>query len=103
MTTAEDGEAALQKIKEASFDLIVSDIRMPKMNGLETIRAIRRTQKNLGRPRSGEMLITAFHEGDPQVQAAELGVDDCLFKPFSIDEFLRAVRENIRRKEAIEG
>ncbi len=103
VVTAEDGEAALQKIKETSFDLIISDIRMPKMNGLETIRAIRRTKKNLGQPRSGEMLITAFHEGDPEVQATELGVDDCLFKPFSIEELLRAVRQNIRRREAIEG
>ncbi len=102
VTTAENGESAIEKIKETFFDLIISDIRMPKMNGLDTIRAIRKAQKSLGRPRAGEMLITGFHEGDPQTQAIELGVDDCLFKPFSVDDFLRVVRENIRKREAIE-
>jgi len=101
VTAVTSGRKALEKVQESTFDLIVSDMRMPEMNGLETIRAIRRLQKELNRPKCAEILITAFQDKDPQTEATELGIPDCIFKPFDVEKFLLAVRVHIRRKEAV--
>ncbi|GAG09864.1 unnamed protein product, partial [marine sediment metagenome] len=74
-----DGEEGLRKALEESPDLIILDIMLPKMNGLDVCRELR--QKNIGVP---VVMLTAKGEEIDKVVGLEIGADDYLTKPFSI-------------------
>ncbi|MCF7908525.1 MAG: response regulator [Candidatus Omnitrophica bacterium] len=90
-----NGADALEKIKAGEFNLIVSDIRMPDMDGIETIKAIRKSLTEQGKPLIPEILITGYADESKYQEALELKVADYLYKPFDIKDFLEAVRRNI--------
>ncbi|MFA5119346.1 MAG: response regulator [Candidatus Omnitrophota bacterium] len=92
---ARSGEEALGKIKKADFDLIISDVRMPGMDGVETIKQIRAYLEGVGKKSVPEVMITGYAEADKYEKAAELEVADYLYKPFDIDEFLSIVKKNV--------
>jgi CheY-like chemotaxis protein len=92
---AKSGEEALVKIKKADFDLIISDVRMPGMDGVETIKQIRAYLEGAGKKSVPEVMITGYAEADKYEKAAELEVADYLYKPFDIDEFLSIVKKNV--------
>lgn len=95
---AENGNVALAKIEQASPDLIISDVMMPKMNGNQLTRKIRQ-QKNL--PFMPILLITAQDKADV-VEGLDAGADDFLRKPLDIDELLARVRSLLRLKHNID-
>ena len=87
--TAPGGEQALAMLESATFDLMLLDIRMPGMDGLETLRRLRQRGDNLP-------VIVVSAVGDPEVAAialGELGVAAFLGKPCSLEEIERTVRE----------
>src|SRR4029077_15593564 len=88
VSLAEEGENGLDQLKKAEFDLIITDLIMPGMEGLETIMAIRK------RSRTARILaISGGGRGgtaDFLRMARELGADEALKKPFSTDELLAA-------------
>ncbi len=88
---AENGLQALGLIKNHSFDLVILDLMMPHMDGLETTRHIR---VNSLVP---IIVLTALGEEAQKVLAFELGVDDYLTKPFGVDELLARIRAVLRR------
>lgn len=90
-----NGKAALEAINDQEFDLIVSDIRMPDMDGIETIKAIRNYLKSRGKPAVPEILITGYADESKYQEALELKVADYIYKPFDIKDLLEAVRRNI--------
>ena len=90
-----NGADALEKIKNDDFNLIVSDIRMPDMDGIETIKAIRKYFVEQGKSLVPEILITGYADESKYQEALELKVADYLYKPFDIKDFLEAVRRNI--------
>ena len=86
--TAANGEEALTKLKEKEFGLILLDIRMPGMDGMEVLRRVRDI-----RPDIRMIMITAYGTIESAVEAMKLGAVDFLQKPFDPDE----VRELVSR------
>lgn len=91
-----NGMRALESVKDNNFDLIVSDIRMPDMNGIEIIKEIRCYLKEKGKPSIPEILITGYASGENLVEAEDLNVADYIYKPFNIKEFLETIDRNIK-------
>lgn len=79
--TCERGEEVLPKLEETPFDLVLTDVRMPGMDGLELLRHCRRI-----RPETPVLLMTAHGSMDLAVQAMKDGAIDVIQKPFGIDE-----------------
>jgi DNA-binding response OmpR family regulator len=78
--TAEDGEAAVRKCREERPDLVVLDVMMPKMDGFEVCRSIKRDPDLAGTP---VILLSAKARDVDQKQGYEAGADDYITKPFS--------------------
>jgi DNA-binding NtrC family response regulator len=93
---AKSGEEALVKVKKADFDLIISDVRMPGMDGVETVKQIRAYLEGAGKKSVPEILITGYADMDKYVSAKELEVFDYLSKPFDNEEFLRIIKNALR-------
>jgi DNA-binding NtrC family response regulator len=85
--TAASGEAALHLLAVRPFSLLVSDVRMPGMSGLETLRRVRRTHPTLP-----VLLVTAFADIRSAVTAMRDGAVNYLAKPIDLDEFSASVR-----------
>lgn len=90
--TATNGEEALDKLCENPFDLIILDIMMPKMDGFTALTQMR--QIKIDAP---VLMLTARGEATDKVKGLDLGADDYLNKPFSMDELLARVRALLRR------
>ena len=88
---ATDGRQALERFAEQSFDLVVLDLMLPKMDGLEVCRRLR------GRSSVPIIMLTARSEEIDKVVGLELGADDYITKPFSIREFRSRVKAALRR------
>jgi len=88
---ANDGREALQRFGEGQFDLVVLDVMMPKLDGLEVCRRMR------ARSTVPIIMLTAKAEEIDKVLGLELGADDYITKPFSLREFRSRVRAALRR------
>jgi two-component system, OmpR family, KDP operon response regulator KdpE len=89
--SASDGEEALQLMKDWTPDLVVTDLRMPNMDGLELCRRIRTES------RIPIIVLSVKGEDTIKVEALDAGADDYITKPFSINELLARVRAALRR------
>jgi two-component system alkaline phosphatase synthesis response regulator PhoP len=94
LTWAYDGQEGLRKALEERPDLIILDIMLPKMDGLEVCREIR--QKNMNIP---IIMLTAKGGEVDKVVGLEVGADDYITKPFSIRELLARVKAHLRREK----
>jgi len=90
--TSMDGKEALEKIWDESHDLILLDIMLPEINGLDVLKIIR--EEGLVTP---VLMLTAKGDVADRVQGLNLGADDYLAKPFSLSELLARVRALLRR------
>ncbi len=100
VTTAKNGWEALMKIGAAPkpFDVVVTDHRMPRMNGLEMVRQLRK--KNF----SSKILVLSAHLAEEEIQAyEELNVDMMMTKPFDFDELQDALAVLNRKPSALAG
>jgi two-component system chemotaxis response regulator CheY len=77
---AEDGQAALQKLRSSEFDFVVSDINMPNMNGFELLQTIRADEALKGLP---VLMVTAEARKEDIVIAAQSGASGYIVKPFT--------------------
>ena len=89
--TASDGEQALDEMKGWSPDLIITDLRMPKMDGLQLCRAIR------AESRVPIIVLSVKGEEAIKVESLDAGADDYITKPFNVNELLARVRAALRR------
>ncbi|MEL0637733.1 response regulator [Marinomonas sp. TI.3.20] len=92
VSTAQDGEAGLNAM-DSSIDLILLDVMMPKLNGIETLKRLRETWE------VPVLMLTAKGEEIDRVIGLELGADDYLPKPFSERELLARIRAILRRAQ----
>jgi DNA-binding response OmpR family regulator len=90
--SAEDGEAGLKRALKDAPDLILLDIMLPKKDGLDVCREVRR--QNLTTP---IIMLTAKGEEVDKVVGLEIGADDYITKPFSLKELLARIRAQLRR------
>ena len=91
--TAADGQEALNVLIEQPFDLVLTDLRMPRMNGLDLLLNIRATS-----PHVAVIIITAFGEWTTYMQAMDCGCVEYLNKPVRRDEILMVARKALARR-----
>ncbi len=93
VVSATDGRQALDRFAEGQFDLVVLDIMLPKIDGIEVCRRLRtRSQVPI-------IMLTAKDDEIDKVVGLEMGADDYITKPFSVREFRSRVRAALRRAE----
>lgn len=97
VTTAEDGEKAVEVLKKKTFDMVISDLQMPKMNGMELLKHVKNQNPDLI-----FMLITAFGTAESAIEAMKIGAYDYILKPFKIDEVRINIAHALRAK-SLEG
>ncbi|HEV7237170.1 MAG TPA: sigma-54 dependent transcriptional regulator [Ktedonobacteraceae bacterium] len=90
VTAVADGEAGLQVLQKESIDLVLLDLRLPKMSGLEVLERIRETDQELP-----VVMLTAYGDVQTAVAAMKLGAVDYLLKGFDLDELLLVVRRGL--------
>jgi len=91
---SENGAEALEKAQKKNYDLILLDIMMPKISGLDVLRKLRESSN-----KTPVILLTAKGEEIDKVLGLELGADDYITKPFSLRELLARVKAVLRRTE----
>jgi DNA-binding NtrC family response regulator len=87
-------DAALEQLEQAGFDLVLSDIRMPGMDGFELLRRISRSH-----PGTDVILMTGYASVDGAIDAMQLGAADYLIKPLKPKEVVARIRSCLRRRE----
>ena len=93
MRVAETAEEGLQAIKEEQFDIIISDFRLPGMNGLDFIRLASVTQ-----PDAVNILITAYRDEYMFSEAIRIGVTEFIEKPFSVKALVALLALSLKRQ-----
>jgi two-component system, NtrC family, response regulator PilR len=100
VVAAENGEHGLKAIHAEIYDLVITDVKMPKVDGIEVLRTIKEVS-----PETVVIVITAFATTDTAVQAMKLGAYDYITKPFKVDEIKliiqKALEKHHLRKENI--
>jgi two-component system, OmpR family, response regulator MprA len=97
---ATDGRTALAAVRDNPPDLVVLDVMLPDINGLEICRRIRVTEQASAQPSTPILMLTALDAIDDRVSGLEAGADDYLPKPFAITELIARVRALLRRAQA---
>ncbi|MGO9572067.1 MAG: sigma-54-dependent transcriptional regulator [Desulfomonilaceae bacterium] len=95
--TAEDGEKGLLIVENERPEMLILDIRLPGMDGLEVLRAVRERH-----PSTSVVMITAFHDMDTTIRTMKLGAYEYIHKPIDIDE-LEIVIEKVARNITLSG
>jgi CheY-like chemotaxis protein len=94
---ASSGQEALGFLVQSHFDLLITDIRMPDMDGLQVIQAVRQYCQEMKKDPIPEIVLTAYNDEQVKQSAIRLGVREFLLKPFKIDEFLEILERNLSR------
>jgi len=104
--TAENGEAALAELQRRSYNLVISDLKMPRMGGLELLEAINQLQLPVL-----TIIISGFGTVETAIEAMKRGAYDYVLKPFKVEDIVHIVkralerqrleRENMRLREAV--
>jgi two-component system KDP operon response regulator KdpE len=89
------GEEALQTLRAGGFDVVLLDVNMPGIGGIETLRRMRAMA-----PRLPILMLTVRDAEEEKVEALELGADDYVTKPFSMRELIARIRTAVRRARA---
>ena len=96
-TASQDGYDALDKIiSETDFNLIVCDIRLPGINGVETVKKIKERLRALNKPDVPVIFITGYVDEEINVEAQKIG--KLIYKPFDNRDFLEIIKEHIEEK-----
>jgi CheY-like chemotaxis protein len=91
--TAADGVPALELFKNEKIDLVISDLLMTEMNGIELLRNLKRIN-----PRVPVIIVTGYGTLDDAIEAIHLGAEDFIKKPFDINEVIETIEKTFRKK-----
>ncbi len=89
-----DGRSGLERAISGEFDLIILDVMLPSLNGMEVLRRLRQSSD------TPVVMLTAKDEVTDKVMGLDIGADDYMTKPFAIEELLARIRNILRRKKA---
>jgi len=95
--TALNGDEALKNLAKQDFDVVLLDIRLPGMSGMEVLREIWLNHSN-----AATIMITAVNDVDTAVEAMKLGASDYIVKPFELDRVDTSIRTALETKQAAE-
>ena len=95
VATADDGAAALEIIRKKKFDLVITDLKMPRVDGIELLRGVKEAA-----PETAVILLTAFASGETALAAMREGAYDYVEKNFNVDDLLTIVRDALEKREA---
>lgn len=87
VTTASSGLDAIELARHKQFDLVISDVQMAEMDGIETLSNVKQQQ-----PSTRSIVITGYASPDVPIQAIKMGVDDYILKPFDDRQFIASVK-----------
>jgi two-component system response regulator PilR (NtrC family) len=93
VTSVADGEEAIEQLNKEIFDLVITDLRMPKADGMEVLKAVKSAS-----PDTVVLIITAFATADSAVEAMKQGAYDYLTKPFQVDEVQLIIRNALEKR-----
>jgi two-component system, NtrC family, response regulator PilR len=93
VTSAMDGEEVIELLNKEIFDLVITDLRMPKLDGMEVLKAVKSAS-----PDTVVLIITAFATADSAVEAMKQGAYDYLTKPFQVDEVQLIIRNALEKR-----
>ena len=96
VTPAKNGLEGLKLISENKFDLVLTDLKMPDMDGIEVLRRIKE-----GWPEIEVIIITGYQTVDTAVKSIKLGAFDYIEKPFTPDALVAAVSKALNRKRVV--
>jgi len=88
ITSAVNGRDGLEKFEHGDFDLIITDIKMPKLNGLSMIKAIRKSNTEIP-----IIIVSAYDETNYFTDAIKMGIEGYLLKPFAIEELIAVIQK----------
>jgi DNA-binding response OmpR family regulator len=89
-----DGRTGLEKAQTGNFDIVILDVMLPSLNGMEVLRRLRQTSEVC------VIMLTAKDEITDKVMGLDIGADDYMTKPFAIEELLARIRVALKRKKA---
>lgn len=95
---AEDGAAALERLKTVPCEVIITDMNMPRMGGIDMVRTLRQTNSAIH-----VIMVTAFGTPDTEKNAFRAGVNEYLTKPFDFEDLERRVQEFFERRTSPSG
>ena len=98
VTGAESGEKALELLAAQDIDVIILDVKMPGMDGIETLREIKKRK-----PLTEVIMLTGHASVESGIQGMQLGAFDYVMKPVALDELLEKMRQAYERKLIQEG
>ena len=97
LTLAENGKQALERLNENTFDLLLTDVKMPKMNGIELLKILKQQS-----PKTAAIMMTAYGDIDNAVETMKAGAFDYLLKPFSAEILVATVNRAFLDEDSAE-
>ena len=97
VTVADGGEAAVEAIRRDTFDAIITDLRMARVDGLQVLRSARASS-----PETPVIIVTAVGSTETAIEAVKLNAYDYISKPFKLDEITLIVRRAVERKRLLD-
>jgi len=92
VVAAESGETALDEAKKQDFDLVITDLRMPEISGIDVLEKIREEKPDIG-----VIIVTAYGEVNSYLKAMTLGAFEYLNKPIKLDELRRVISKALNK------
>lgn len=97
VVTAEDGHDAIEKVRNGSFRMVITDVKMPKSDGMEVLRFVKEVS-----PETPVVMVTAFGAISHAVEAMKIGASDYIVKPFSSDVLESTVRRSLKLADKVD-
>src|SRR5262245_1452479 len=91
--TAEDGSSAVSELERARYDMVISDLKMPRMGGLELLKEVAKTH-----PDTLTVIMTGFGTVETAIDAMKRGAYDYILKPFKVEEIVHIVQRGIEKR-----
>ena len=91
-----DGETALEQVETSDFDLMVLDLLLPRLSGLEVLERMQQSHSQCS-----VITLTAEESADARVRCLNTGADDCIAKPFSLQELIARCHAQLRRRSRL--
>ncbi|HEX6277445.1 MAG TPA: response regulator, partial [Polyangiaceae bacterium] len=91
--TAEDGTSAISELERARYDMVISDLKMPRMGGLDLLKEVARAH-----PDTLTVIMTGFGTVETAIDAMKRGAYDYILKPFKVEEIVHIVQRGLEKK-----